>query len=54
MKALVSVVLIVLAIIIAAKLVGLALKAIGIFILVALAVVAYVYAQRLLKGPDRA
>ena len=54
MKALVSAVLIVLAVIIAVKLVGLALKAIGILIVCALAVVAYVYAQRLLKGPDRA
>ena len=54
MNAIIGLVVVILVIVIAVKLLGLALKIAGILIVVALAVGAYLFAQRLLKGPDRA
>ena len=54
MKALVTIVVVILAVIIGLKLLGLAFKLVGILIVVALAVGGYVAAQRLLKGPGSA
>ena len=54
MNGLVAVILVILAIVIAIKLLGLAFKLAGILIVIALAVGGYVFARRLLKGPGRA
>ena len=54
MNALIAAILVILAAIIAIKLLGLAFKLIGILIVVALAIGAYAYAQRVLKGQGRA
>ena len=54
MNALVAVILIILAVLVAIKLLGLALKVAGVLILIALAYGAYILAQRVLKGPGRA
>ena len=54
MRALVTIILVILAIIIAVKLLGLALKLAGILILIALAAGIYMVAQRRLKGPGGA
>ena len=54
MKGLVGVILVILAIVIAVKLLGLALKIAGILIVVALAIGGYNLARRYLKGPGNA
>ena len=54
MKAIVTVVFVILAIIIAMKLLSLALKLVGLLIVIALGVGVYMAAQRYLKGPGNA